>query len=468
MQVMNSTSADPPVPSPGSPPAPSVVAELDWSGSRAEAAVGQLLDAAHEADLVAARLVEALVRVIESGASEDALGVAVELVLSQSARMVRFERNILVRVATTLVRMPAVRAAFRDGWLSWSQVRAIVTAVSQVDVAGRDEVDALVGQLARDYRDFEADALVHQVDWLVAQLSQDRAAERESEPVEVNRVVLTGRLDGSGTQYAEWDSAHFPLVAQAIDNHADDRFPLEAEPDLPDPESGDEAVDDAALTAAHRHAWQIRGRNGTRRAKATFELLTGVDVDTFAPCDHPATGSSSRPAVLLTCQLDGLLDGTTPAWVLNRLGGRISVTSDVARRWLDAAGADARLLLYDDCGEVVGYGRRRRHADGWLRDAIIARDLHDTAPGSMTPAVVCDVDHVRDWSAEGPTDAPNLTLLSRRFNSAKADGHWRLVRHRDGSRAWTVSRTGYTIRQPRPPHLARRSAPPDPDCGPSP
>ncbi|MBY5161140.1 HNH endonuclease signature motif containing protein [Salsipaludibacter albus] len=450
-------------------PSPCEVAELDWSRSPAQAAVGQLLETAHLVDRLTVQLVEHLVRVVESGATDQALGVAVELVLSQSARMVRFERTALLRAATTLVRMPAVRQAFRDGLISWSQVRAIITAVGRVDVAGRDEVDALVGQLARAHVEFEADALVHEVDWLVAQLVEQRALDKESEPVESNRTVLAGRLDGSGTLFAELDADHFPWAAQAIDNRADDRFPFEAEPHPDDTDTA--GMSDAELTAAHRHAWQVRGRNASRRAKAMFELLTGRDAATLAPlpAGDPTTAATTpgRPAVSLTCSVEALLDGSAPAWVLNRLGGRIQVTSATARKWLDVAGADARVFLFDDCGEVVGYGRRRRHVDGWLRDAIIARDLHDTAPGSTTPGPLCEVDHVQGWASGGATDAPNLTLLSRRFNNAKSRGDWQLTRHRDGTRTWTVPTTGYRIRQPSRPHLSRRPRL-RPDTGPSP
>lgn len=136
------------------------------------------------------------------------------------------------------------------------------------------------------------------------------------------------------------------------------------------------------------------------------------------------------------------------------------MTSDVARRWLDVAGADARLVVLDDVGEVVGVGRRQRFARaGWLRDAIVARDLHDTAPGSTTPGVHCDVDHVTDWHLGGRTDVDNLALLSRRFNAAKERGEWTVVRHADGTRTWTATRSGYIVRQARPAHLPRS----DPD-----
>lgn len=92
--------------------------------------------------------------------------------------------------------------------------------------------------------------------------------------------------------------------------------------------------------------------------------------------------------VLVTCDVSTLVDGTTPGWVLNRLGGRIRVTAETAGLWVDAHGADTNAFVFDRAGEVVGHGHRQRHATGWLRDAIIARDLHDPFPSSTTPRVV--------------------------------------------------------------------------------
>ncbi|HKJ56427.1 MAG TPA: HNH endonuclease signature motif containing protein, partial [Nitriliruptoraceae bacterium] len=473
----------------GVAPLPSLAAQVDWSGSAAQAAVGRLLGTARELDATVAQLVEDLICVVESGATEQALGAAVEIVMSQSCRMVGFERRTLLRASTTLVRMPATRQAFRDGRVSWSQVRAVLTAVRPLRIADLVDVDDLVGELADTLATCEADALVHEVDWHVDQVIAQRQTARRRQPIEDNRLIPLPRLDGSGAIHGDFDAAHFPLLVQAIDNHAADRHPLDAVPD-PDAcvhadsdaqgtavrfsphgsdESGDGSgarsqggpgdtahdgvgdssgdrlnvgsgdpcqrvgcecgctrcggglVSDAALTAAHAHATTLRGRNAGRRALALFELATGMDATTFAGLD-PDRRPTARPSVLVTCHLDSLLDGSTPAWVLSGLAGRMKADAATVRAWANAQGADVRLIAMDDVGQVVGVGRRARFATGWLRDAIIARDLHDTAPASTTPATVCDIDHVRDWHKGGRTDVDNLTLLSRRFNRAKQQG----------------------------------------------
>ncbi|MBY5163460.1 HNH endonuclease [Salsipaludibacter albus] len=445
---------------PGQAPAPAEAAVTDWSHDHDTAALGTLVEALGGADRLMARAVDAMIRIVEDNVTESVLGVAPEILLSQTCRAVGFERRTLLRVASHLVHMPATRRAFRAGDLSWSQIRAVVTAVGRVNRAGRDRVDDLVAELAPGYAEFEADHLIWEVDILVDELVAVRDAERERDPVADNRLVLTPRLDGSGTAYGEYDSEHFPLLAQSVDNQAADRYPFRDAPDLPDPAD----TCDAEVTAAHRHAAAIAGRNAGRRACALFELVTGRDAVTFDPLEDARPRGSGRPSVRLTCHVDTLLDGSSPAWLLSPLAGRMRVTSDVARRWLDAAGADARLVAVDDVGEVVGVGRRQRFARGWLREAVLARDLHDTAPCSTTPAMVADVDHVQDWDDDGTTDVTNLAMMSRRFNAAKQRGEWTLTRHADGTRTWTATRSGYTVRQARPAHLPR-SDPEPPAAG---
>ncbi|MBY5163197.1 HNH endonuclease signature motif containing protein [Salsipaludibacter albus] len=449
----------------GVAPAPSAAREVDWSGSRQAAIVGRLVEAAGRFDRLAADLVETLIRAIEDDACETTLGVPVEVVLAQTCRQVGFERNTLLRVATTLAVMPAVRSAFQQGQVSWSQVRGIVTAARTVDVAGRDRIDALVAERAVSHADVEADHLVWEIDWLADQLVGQRTKERDRTPVANNKMRITPRLDGSGNFHGDYDPTHFMPWVEAIDHMAAtladpyDDDPLAAtnevdDSDTPDGHDRSSVHDDRALTEAHRHAAALEAARSRRRADALFALVTGKRAGTLAPLhlDDDTSGRSRRvPSVTLTCHVDTLIDGTTPAWVLTKLAGRMKVTSDVARRWV-ADGAATRLVAVDDVGQVVGVGHRTKVPPGWLRDAVIARDLHDTAPASTTAARLCDVDHVVPWP-EGPTDVDNLGLVSRRAHTRKTRRQWRLDRHPDGSRTWTVPTSGYQVHQPPPFHL---------------
>ncbi|MBY5163906.1 HNH endonuclease signature motif containing protein [Salsipaludibacter albus] len=453
----------------GVAPAPSAAREVDWSGSRQAAKVGRLVEAAGRFDRLAADLVETLIRAIEDDACETTLGVPVEVVLAQTCRQVGFERNTLLRVATTLAAMPAVRSAFVQGQVSWSQVRGIVTAARTVDVAGRDRIDALVAERAVSHADVEADHLVWEVDWLADQLVGQRTKERDRTPVAANRTRIMPRVDGSGSFNGDWDPTHFTPWVEAIDHMAAtlaadadedadegalDVVTASDDSDAPEGYDGSSVHDDRALTEAHRHAAALDAARSRRRADALFALVTGRRAGTLEPLhvDDDTSGRGRRvPSVTLTCHVDSLIDGTTPAWVLTKLAGRMKVTSDVARRWV-ADGAATRLVAVDDVGQVVGVGHRTKVPPGWLRDAVIARDLHDTAPASTTAARLCDVDHVVPWP-EGPTDVGNLGLVSRRAHTRKTRKQWRLDRHPDGSRTWTVPASGYQVHQPAPFHL---------------
>ncbi|MBY5164483.1 HNH endonuclease signature motif containing protein [Salsipaludibacter albus] len=393
----------------------------------------------------------------------------VEVVLAQTCRQVGFERNTLLRVATTLAVMPAVRSAFVQGQVSWSQVRGIVTAARTVDVAGRDRIDALVAERAVSHADVEADHLVWEVDWLADQLVGQRTKERDRTPVADNRLRATPRLDGSGgSLFVDYDDLHFMPMMEGIDHlaatlathdddHSADVTDASDDSDTPERHDGSSVHDDQAVTEAHRHAAALEAARSCRRADALFALVTGKRAGTLAPL-HPDGDTSGRarrgrrvPSVTLTCHVDTLVDGTAPAWVLTKLAGRMKVTSDVARRWV-ADGAATRLVAMDDVGQVVGVGHRTKVPPGWLRDAVIARDLHDTAPASTTAARLCDVDHVVPWP-DGPTDVDNLGLVSRRAHTRKTRRQWRLDRHPDGSRTWTVPASGYQVHQPPPFHL---------------
>ena len=171
--------------------------------------------------------------------------------------------------------------------------------------------------------------------------------------------------------------------------------------------------------------------------------------------------------MLLTCHVDTLLDGTVPALQLSRLTGRMRVTSDIARRWIDTHAADIRLTTVDDVGQVVGVGHRQRFAPGWLRDAIMVRDLHDTAPTSTTPARLCDVEHTVPWDPIQPerggrTDVQNLALVARRSHTGKTATTWRVERRPDRTTTWTATGTGYRVTTRPPPHLPTATAEADP------
>ena len=80
-----------------------------------------------------------------------------------------------------------------------------------------------------------------------------------------------------------------------------------------------------------------------------------------------------------------------------------------------------------------------------LARLVDVRDVHCCGPGCSSSRT--DRDHLVPYPT-GPTSAGNLGRLSPRCHRAKHDG-WTLVRHPDGSTAWT-SPLGRTYRRPSP------------------
>ena len=82
------------------------------------------------------------------------------MMLVLGARKTGSEAYGLVNAACTLRGMPSVARAFGAGELSWSQVRAITSAVRAVDAAGREQIDRLIAFNAPRLRTMDPDELL--------------------------------------------------------------------------------------------------------------------------------------------------------------------------------------------------------------------------------------------------------------------------------------------------------------------
>ena len=102
--------------------------------------------------------------------------------------------------------------------------------------------------------------------------------------------------------------------------------------------------------------------------------------------------------------------------------------SPVILRFIIAA-AMIRPLEVSGSGDPLRMGRTLRYANRHQRRALLARDGGCIFPGCDRPASWCDVHHVDEWDANGPTDIDNIGLLCR---------HHHRVTHRPG---WTMTPT---------------------------
>ncbi len=96
----------------------------------------------------------------------------------------------------------------------------------------------------------------------------------------------------------------------------------------------------------------------------------------------------------------------------------------VLRLLLDA---HVRMVIRDDEGVPIRWGRTRRLFDGAARDAVRALSTRCTHPGCRVPTNRTETDHTVDWSMGGPTDPANGNPRCRRHNNAKNRGFtvWR-------------------------------------------
>ena len=82
-----------------------------------------------------------------------------------------------------------------------------------------------------------------------------------------------------------------------------------------------------------------------------------------------------------------------------------------------------RRVVFDNDGQVLDFGAKKRFFTGALREAVEVRDRVCQHPGCGLPAVWCEVDHVDPFSKGGPTSIKNAQLLCGFHNRRKRDSH---------------------------------------------
>ncbi len=142
-------------------------------------------------------------------------------------------------------------------------------------------------------------------------------------------------------------------------------------------------------------------------------------------------GVSERNQIVVVAQLEDLLD---PG---GGVGGHIPGVGPLPRSQLERLACDAELwgLLFNNSGEPLHLGRRRRTVSSAQRKALVARDEGCVICG--TQPSFCEAHHIVPWQNGGNTDIDNLALVCRRHHTKLHDQKLRLHRHPDGS--WTTS-----------------------------
>lgn len=415
-----------------------------------------------EADRLVARALDTLLRLRRGPDVLAVTGVGLEAWISAIARRTRADGRMLLAAMDALERLPTLHDAFIGGRLSWAQVRSVSLKVRPLPRSLDDRIDGSIASALEGATREEPDAVPRAVGWALAAIDPVRTERRERLEEQQEYLAMQPRLDGSGGRlWGELGPRSWAVVDAALNDALDDGRHL-----------GDTGTDGTAMRdSARQRPTTAVARAGRRRLAALVAVCDASLADTTGVAStgdaaHRGRGPGARPTLLLRMELDALLDrNQVPATLLTSLlGGGVHVSSRTARQLVEERGADLRAVVIDRSGSVVGVGRRRRLAPGWLAEAVLA--LHDTcaAPGCLEAARRCQLDHARPWHPTGPdqlpgrTDVDQLAPLCSRHNQRKERDGWIVEQHADGYRRWLHQRSGLEI-ETRPGTWHRGQAP---------
>jgi hypothetical protein len=335
-----------------------------------------------------------------------------------------------VRVARRLVELPLIRAAFADGELSYSKVRAL-TRVENV----QREQDLL--ELARH-------ASASQLERLLRAYRGVVAAERAAAGGRPDRwLTLDHADDGSLLLRGRLPAEEGALVLAALEA-ARDRL---ARQDVPAGDgAGDRAANAVADVPAGTRPAQERGAGdardvpaGTRRSD---ESQTGG-----VPAGTPRRSAAELWADALVAVADAFLAGAGPQ---GRTGGdryQVVVHADAATLSGDEPGGrcelddgtpvaietvrriacDASIVqLLERDGQPLRLGRKTRSIPPALRRALNARDRGCRFPGCESRRFLA-AHHIEHWADGGPTNLDNLIQLCGHHHRVLHEGGYRIT-----------------------------------------
>jgi hypothetical protein len=386
-------------------------------------------------DRLLVRVLDTLVLLDDTGQVEAATGVGVSQWLAIVARRTGSDVRMLRCAVRACRRLPALFAGFRDGRLSWAQLRVVALKVDRAPQHTDLALDAKVADAIDTCRDAEPDALARMVGWAIAELA-DPPEDRPAPTLGEGFFHLQPRLDGTGgTVFGDLDAYSFALLdAVTAPTAAPTTGPTRdgfAGPT--DPVQGAHAARTLGRQRLARLLDHLTKPNPDQPATGSPDSsdVDGGDADgtdrtgAADTTGGQPTGRSAAVKLLLRAELDTLLGDThLPSQLLTTLaGGAMHLDANAARRLADT-GADIRLIVTHQ-GRIVGVGRQSRVPPGWLRDATLA--LHDTctAPGCDRAALAAHTDHAVPWDDGGHTDIGNCGPLCGHDNHHKERSGWK-------------------------------------------
>jgi Domain of unknown function (DUF222) len=303
-----------------------------------------------------------------------------------------------VRTAQALRSLSAISAAFADGRLSYSKVRALtrVAVLHDEDLLLAYALEATASQVeerCRQIRNVEPDS-VH---------AARRAWERRS------LTLFRDRARGVVRITVELPEAEGELVGRALENAV---------------AAGDVAIGVEFMSSAERAAdgWRAQQADAlVAIAKGYLGSSTRADANPSAESDAVRRGTAfASPAD--HCQIIMHVDESA----LRGGAGRSDLPIDTVKRL--ACDGSLITVIEDERGTPLDVGRKRRTVTTALKRALWSRDRGCSFPGCHCTRYV-DAHHIRHWAEGGDTSLANLTLLCTHHHTLLHEGGFSI--HRD-------------------------------------
>jgi Domain of unknown function (DUF222)/HNH endonuclease len=309
-----------------------------------------------------------------------------------------------MRTAHALRRMPAVSAAFEDGRLSYSKVRALTRVVDCLDE------DALLDYALRV---------------TAAQLEERCREIRNSSPESV------------GTAWRAWE--HRSLVVSR--DPARGMLRITVEMPVEDGEMVVRAIERVAEAGDEAIGLEFAGPGGVRDARGSASNSPDPSPNGWRAQQADALLAMAR-ASLAGGVAGGVSDaGTAPEASDNHLVvihadedslrggiGRADLPIETVRR-LTCDGSIVK-IIEDHEGTPLDVGRKQRVVSTPLRRALWSRDRGCTFPGCRNRRYV-HAHHLEHWAHGGETDIGNLLLLCSYHHRLVHEGGFTIARDSD-------------------------------------
>lgn len=319
-----------------------------------------------------------------------------------------------VRVARAVPGLPQISAAFREGRVSYSKVRAMTRIAKPENEAcllnvARHGTAHHIEKMVRNYRRCQRLKL----------LQEDRRNHA------LRELSWNVDEDGCWVMKGRFTPEQGALIQKALERALDELF---------DERQGEHPDVAAATPRGGVDEWMRPQPVATRRADALERLA-----DAFLAGDSGTASGGDRYLINLHTEADTLQADGDGAEAECEDGGR--VTAETSQR----IACDASVVRWreDEDGEPLNIGRKTRTIPPAIRRALQRRDGGCRFPGCSCRRFV-DAHHIHHWADGGETSMNNLVLLCRRHHRLVHEGGFG-VHSGAGNEIWFSYPTGDTL-----------------------